>query len=854
MLAQIGKLVSDSIYIHKSALELLEQKLIDLVHSALLYCPEATSEVNVYRVDVTEQCVSLLSYPNFFDEAFPTLAASWRVSPASRHISFRTYKDSLNPPILHRKELLLPTDHPRYAEFSTMTEQAEQIGLFTNASRIGFKKQWDLLIRQAGYSVAGHQFQPIGNELGALEDGDGASDIQRHRTALSRTSLSAPMQALSRHGLLANHYSYFDYGCGRGDDLSTLRVNGLLANGWDPHFADDQPKLSADIVNLGFVINVIEDVVERREALQGAFALTKSLLVVSTMLYTANRPLGRPFGDGHLTQRNTFQKYYTQQELKEYIGSVLAIDPIAVAPGIVFVFRDKEAEQSFLYGRVRNRHALQVIRQRLPVKARPKPVRISRSAQLLEEHGALLTALWLRTLEVGRDLIEDEFDQAPAVLAAFGSWSRTVRWIRRNNPEQELAFAEAQRREDLIVYFALQIFARRAPYRTLQLTLQRDIRAHFGTYQNALATAQQYLTDVADAAALDAACVLAHAKGLGHYVHSDYLQVHVSLVEQLPALLRIYVGCGTVLFGDTQSVDLIKIHIRSAKLSFLRFDDFTGKLLPLMLERTKINLRSQSVDSYEYGEQFVPPPLYYKSRYINEEFENFPEQQAFDETLSALHLFDPESHGPSVEDLVNQLRLRRLEVSGFYLQRATFPSGLDEPCGANFTYRQLVACGETWEKLSIANVPVQPETYNALFDLATQILDPVIDYFGMVRLTYGFASADLVRNITSCIAPKLDQHASCELNRSGSPICSRKGAAVDFIVDDEDMADVAQWIARHLPFDRLYYYGAARPIHVSFGPDHTRQVTVMTSSAKSGRQLPRTLSTESFLARADKGF
>ena len=41
------------------------------------------------------------------------------------------------------------------------------------------------------------------------------------------------------------------------------------------------------------------------------------------------------------------------------------------------------------------------------------------------------------------------------------------------------------------------------------------------------------------------------------------------------------------------------------------------------------------------------------------------------------------------------------------------------------------------------------------------------------------------------------------------------------------MLEVAQWIVAHTPFDRLYFYGDDLPIHVSFGPNHDRQVVLM---------------------------
>jgi hypothetical protein len=74
-----------------------------------------------------------------------------------------------------------------------------------------------------------------------------------------------------------------------------------------------------------------------------------------------------------------------------------------------------------------------------------------------------------------------------------------------------------------------------------------------------------------------------------------------------------------------------------------------------------------------------------------------------------------------------------------------------------------------------------------LYELATHILDPVIDYFGMIRLTYGFCSHELGKHIKHRVAPKLDQHAAHERNSKGNLICPRLGAAIDFIVEDENM-------------------------------------------------------------------
>ena len=85
-------------------------------------------------------------------------------------------------------------------------------------------------------------------------------------------------------------------------------------------------------------------------------------------------------------------------------------------------------------------------------------------------------------------------------------------------------------------------------------------------------------------------------------------------------------------------------------------------------------------------------------------------------------------------------------------------------------------------------MPKEPDTYTALYELAINVLDPIIEYFGSIKLTYGFCSSELSRAILRGIAPNLDQHAAHEKNRKGGYVCERLGAAVDFIVEDENMA------------------------------------------------------------------
>ena len=355
------------------------------------------------------------------------------------------------------------------------------------------------------------------------------------------------------------------------------------------------------------------------------------------------------------------------------------------------------------------------------------------------------------------------------------------------------------------------------------------------------------MVSILDKARIHSECIESAQKGIGWLDDSHSLQLHTDLIPKLPPTLRIYIICASSLYGDPSSADLVKVHIRSGKLTLMNFDDFSGKATPRMLERTKINLMNQRIDVYQYGEEFEPPNLYFKSRYLHEDQEGYSEQLRFDEKLEEMRVADFSGFGPSPSEFEQILQGNRLSIDGYALVRSRDIPPLDSACGRYFKYRDFVECGETQEAEQIENRPKQPETYTALFDLAKKLLDPIIDYFGMVQLTYGFCSAELGKKIPGRIAPKLDQHASHELNRLGNPICERVGAAVDFLVEDEDMFEVSQWIAENLEFDRLYFYGKDRPIHLSFSESPTQQVTVMTRGGKAKKLLPRSYSREKFL-------
>lgn len=117
-----------------------------------------------------------------------------------------------------------------------------------------------------------------------------AAAIARHLTAIERTAFSRPLQLALKDELIKTGNTVLDYGCGRGGDAGRLNAQGIDCAAWDPVHRPDGERRPSDVVNLGYVVNVIEDSTERATALQTAWSLAGSLLIVSARLEAEARP------------------------------------------------------------------------------------------------------------------------------------------------------------------------------------------------------------------------------------------------------------------------------------------------------------------------------------------------------------------------------------------------------------------------------------------------------------------------------------------------------------------------------------------------------------------------------------
>jgi DNA phosphorothioation-associated putative methyltransferase len=423
--------------------------------------------------------------------------------------------------------------------------------------------------------------------------------IERHKAAIIRNDLSRPVRAALTAGLLKKDESFFDYGCGHGEDVRFLAEQGYISTGFDPYYFPHKELIVADVVNLGYVLNVIENEQERRDALLTSWKLARKLLIVAAQVWVGEPGKGHlAFNDGFVTVRNTFQKYYDQTELKQFIDEVLNVDAVPAGLGIYFVFRDEMEAESFRASRFRsNRSSLPSIRFHL---------------KKFDDYLPILQPLMNFVSERGRLPVSGEIETEAAITKEFRSLSRAFEVIRRSTDAEEWQTVIEKRHEDLLVYIALSRFQRRPKFTSLPVDLQHDVKAFFGSYKNACDEGDKLLFSLGQSGVIGDSC---RKSRIGKFV-GNALYVHVSALNELNTVLRTYEGCASRAFGQLEQTTIIKFRADKPKVSYLYYPDFDSDPHPALHSSMGANLSSLWVDYRDYSDSANPPVLHRKETFV----------------------------------------------------------------------------------------------------------------------------------------------------------------------------------------------------------------------------------------------
>jgi DNA phosphorothioation-associated putative methyltransferase len=381
---------------------------------------------------------------------------------------------------------------------------------------------------------------------------------------------------------------------------------GISCSGYDPAFQPANPLQPSDVVNLGYVLNVIEEPHERQYTLKRAWSLARGLLVVSARMVGEARDLtGTTCRDGVLTSTGTFQKFYEQEELRNWIEHTLGVATVAAAPGVFYVFRHTAAEQAFLLNRVRT------------TVSRPHV-----SKELFERHHEILCGLMAFLEQRGRLPRSGEWGGEAQVRDSLGSLRQAFLIIRRLTGQERWDRVRVQRSEDLLVFLALARFGRRPRLNQLPQELRYDIRDLFGSHKAACQQADRLLFAVADQARVLAAV---RAATVGKRT-PNALYVHVSSLSSLAPILRVREGCARALLGTVQEAALIKLHTDRPHVSYLEYPRFDQEAHPALRSGYIVRLNDLSADYRDYSGHSNPPILHRKELFVND---GYPLKQRF---------------------------------------------------------------------------------------------------------------------------------------------------------------------------------------------------------------------------------
>lgn len=622
---KIGKYIAGSLYVHKNYLGVLPKAAQERISEN-----RNKIDFDIVKFNEKNKVITLVKCLNFDEQDEPEIIEQLTISNDG---TLTSTKANSNPFIYHHKWTMVDDDYKGF----DVTESKKRSELWTSIpaidkNKIGRKKYWE---------------EDVIPKIDILLNQSNSIAIKRHKTAISRSSLSRPFKSLLKYGYLSGDFTIFDYGCGKADDITMLKRKNIECWGWDPYHKKEGKKTGADVVNLGFVLNVIEDMSERKETLRDAYSFASKLLVVSVMLDAEAKYVnGQPFGDGFKSSKGTFQKFYDTKEAIAFIFETLGRQAIPVSAGTYYVFQKDEDELEFLEARSTSRISI----EDLTKWALPS----DKNQRIYERHKDLFRNFWKETLKKGRLPRKNETSIAQEVTSTIGSIAKAYRIIADDKRISDLDLAAQQRKEDLLVFLALGEFQKRKSFNSLNPSLRNDIKYFLESYSNAKKIALNNLHSCGDTNLLLKTSLDASKAGLGYFDGRFAFTFEVKQLPNLPLVLRIYVGCASQLYGDIDEANLIKVHIKTGKLTLHIFEDYELKQIPLMRRRIKIDMARGKISFFDYDNNPYPPhPLYLKSRYMDPTKSKTKEQLEFDSFIMKVIDFDYYGeYGPSANEFL----------------------------------------------------------------------------------------------------------------------------------------------------------------------------------------------------------
>ncbi len=418
----------------------------------------------------------------------------------------------------------------------------------------------------------------------------------RHRTAISRSTLSMPMRTALRDQILAPTKSVFDYGCGRGEDVRRLNHLGFDVQGWDPYYAPDSSRTPADTVMLTYVLNVIEDVSERKQTLLSAWELTRDVLVVSCRLtWEQLQVTGSSHNDGVVTSRDTFQHLFTTNELRQLVDTVTGVRSVSPSPGIVYAFRTDQQRLEYL--------ARETISHHEWAESSDLTAAVKDVVDFAEQRGRI-------------PLLEEMPPNVAALIATLPKTELT-RLTRKGANPAKIEAGNKRSTLDTLLYLGISIFGGRPRFADLPIGVQADIRHSFRSYREACARADRLLLKIRDDSYIRGAMTNSVGK-----MTATALYVHQRAVPKMPVVLRLYEHCGSVAAGRPEGWNILKLDHRGRRVSWSSYPDFDKDPHPKLAWTFGVDMATLESKHQSFAERENRPILHRKEEFVASDDKN----------------------------------------------------------------------------------------------------------------------------------------------------------------------------------------------------------------------------------------
>ena len=425
--------------------------------------------------------------------------------------------------------------------------------------------------------------------------------VAREKTAIGRGDLSMPVRQALRDGLIKVETSLLDYGCGRGQDVARLRKMNLDAHGWDPHFAPDSPLLPQDIVLLNYVLNVIEDPAERREAVTKAWGLAKKAMVVSCRLqWERSAVSGTSLADGIVTSRNTFQHFFAPREIRDLVESVTESKCISPTPGVVYAFRRDEDRFAYL--------------------ARGAIAEFDWTAT--EDYTSAVAEVIAFAESRGRPPL---FEEIPVdLLPQLGKLSRRslLELVSKGASRERVADGFRRATLDALLYLGTSIFSGRPSLSDLPLGVQADVKHCFKSYREACARADRLLSKIKEDKYIRGAMQNSPGK-----MTASAFYVHRRAVDKIAVVLRLYEHCGFVAAGRPAGWNILKLDHRGRRVSWSAYPEFDSDPHPTLDWTYGVDMTSLAGSFQSFKERANRPILHRKEEFLDAGDPDVPKYQ-----------------------------------------------------------------------------------------------------------------------------------------------------------------------------------------------------------------------------------